>query len=395
MWAATERKWRQSPWQPPEERPTNQQTMQHTTFPGEPFEVRPWVIQSCPLKFLRPVLECLWVSRSECLVKKKKKKKREGPQKTLCYSPLCSFKASVAECAREPASRVTATSKFPPCAISLQEMLTAAGGDERKAPAIHHTWRVRQTEPCQKSALGNIAFLCQYLPRLLMEWDDGMRHGPARLGAGSRMQPQSFSATSCSSARRHFLPASDHGCRLLWVSHAPCPSKQFVFGGAADLALNFSSRQKKKKKKKGGKKKGAVARLMLSHCCCLGGVQIAVWMDFRATQTKWFLLSFFSLFCFFSLPGAFGRAAAGCGRGEEEVRGHARYFLLNYAIALQYFSPTPVSFVVTKHSRAHPSDATRNLFENLFCCLLLETHPSSREPTWSPFRHKHWLMVQY
>lgn len=54
-------------------------------------------------------------------------KKKRRPPKTLCYSPLSSFKASVAECAREPASRVTATSKFPPCAISLQEMLTAAG----------------------------------------------------------------------------------------------------------------------------------------------------------------------------------------------------------------------------------------------------------------------------
>lgn len=161
MWAATERKWRQSPWQPPEERPTNQQTMQHTTFPGEPFEVRPWVIQSCPLKFLRPVLECLWVSRSECLVKKKKGKKREGPRKTLCYSPLSSFKASVAECARETASRVMATSKFPPCAISLQEMLTAAGeANARPRPFntrdVSNKWYRSRLRLCE-----NIGVLCQ------------------------------------------------------------------------------------------------------------------------------------------------------------------------------------------------------------------------------------------
>lgn len=80
-----------------------------------------------------------------------------------------------------------------------------------------------------------------------------MRHGARSTLSDFWTQQQSFSATSCSLARRHFLPASDHGCRLLRVSHAPCPSKQFVFGGAADLALNFSSRQKKKKKR-GGKK---------------------------------------------------------------------------------------------------------------------------------------------
>lgn len=106
------------------------------------------------------------------------------------------------------------------------------------------------------------------------------------------MPLQSFSATSCSSSRQHFLPASDHGCRLLRVSHAPCPSKQFVFGGAADLALNFSGRQKKKEEKK---KKGDTAWLMLSHCCCRGGVQMTVCLDLRATQTKSFLLSFFLL----------------------------------------------------------------------------------------------------
>lgn len=86
----------------------------------------------------------------------------------------------------------------------------------------------------------------------------------------------------------------------------------------------------------------------------------------------------FSLVCFSSLPGALGRAAAGCGRGEEEIRCPARYFLLISAIALQFFSPTPVSFVVTlKHSRAHPSDAARSLFKTCFAaCFWKRIHPA-------------------
>lgn len=37
--------------------------MQYKTFPGEPFNAKPWIIQSCPLMFLRSVFECLWVSK--------------------------------------------------------------------------------------------------------------------------------------------------------------------------------------------------------------------------------------------------------------------------------------------------------------------------------------------
>lgn len=33
--------------------------MQYKTFPGKAFNAKPWIIQSCPVKFLRPVFERL------------------------------------------------------------------------------------------------------------------------------------------------------------------------------------------------------------------------------------------------------------------------------------------------------------------------------------------------
>lgn len=358
MWAATERKWRQSPWQPPEERPTNQQTMQHTTFPGEPFEVRPWVIQSCPLKFLRPVLECLWVSRSECLVKRKKKKrkkkKKRRPPKTLCYSPLSSFKASVAECAREPASRVTATSKFPPRAISLQEMLTAAG-EANARPRPFNT----QGASNKRNLIGKV--LLEILVSSARTVDDmRWRHETRARSTLSDFwtQQQSFSATSCSLARRHFLPASDHGCRLLRVSHAPCPSKQFVFGGAADLALNFSSRQKKKKKR--GGKKGSCGMADAVSLLLSGRSADHRLFGFKGCLAEW--------------PLAVGV------RKRRSVALLDIFFstvlmLFNAFLQLRYHLLSCWNTVNCTRQMPH------EIFPEFVCCLLLQTHSSSREPT--------------
>lgn len=77
----------------------------------------------------------------------------------------------MAECAREPASRVTATSKFPPRAISLQEMLTAAGeANARPRPFTAHG-ASDKTEPCQKRRFGKDCFPLPVSPASL----DGMR----------------------------------------------------------------------------------------------------------------------------------------------------------------------------------------------------------------------------
>lgn len=129
------------------------------------------------------------------------KKKGKGPRKTLCYSPLSSFKVSVAECAREPASRVTATSKFPPCAISLQELLTAAGESKQREAPGHH----RQADGATPET-----HFREILPPFASTVD-GVRQRAVVFGRRCKVS----SATSCSSSRRRFLPASDHGCRLL------------------------------------------------------------------------------------------------------------------------------------------------------------------------------------
>lgn len=184
------------------------------------------------------------------------------------------------------------------CAISLQEMLTAAKEANTTWAGPLKIFCVEQLARIRKD-FGDISFLC------LSSWDDvrglietsqWIRHRRACLLTIVDGNAKSLSITSCSALWWHFLPASGRGCCLLWVSHAPCPSKQLVFA-AADLALNFSSRQKKKKKKK------SAEWLMLSDCRCLAVTAIIIRsadhrLHMQATHTGSVLLSFCSSFKF-------------------------------------------------------------------------------------------------